>query len=91
MRLVVLPGGDLLASARAIDGESLVIILPSSLGSAEAKLARASIELLAVERAPRGRVNAVLPRPAAEPADVEAAIGFLDRATSTTGQLIELN
>jgi hypothetical protein len=92
MRLVLAPGADVLASARGGLGtdESLVVVLPPGLAPADAGLARAAIELVAVEGAPAGRVNAVLPAATAALADVEAAIRFLDSATSTTGQLIEV-
>jgi thioredoxin-like negative regulator of GroEL len=91
MRLALAADDDLLTVGRAVDAESLVVVLPAGLQPAEAALARAMLELLAVERAPWARINAVLPATASDPADVDAAVAFLESATATTGQLLELS
>lgn len=90
MRLPLAPGDDVLTLVRDAQAESLVVVSPG-LKSPEVSMMRASIELLAVERAPAVRVNAVVAAATAQAGDVEAAIVFLEGARSTTGQVIEVS
>jgi hypothetical protein len=88
MRIDVGRGDDLAALVRADGAESLVIVIAtgdSPLWLAEAK---AAIAPLAIEQAPGRRINAVVAGSHALAADVAAAVAFLDRAGSTTGQLL---
>lgn len=90
MRIDCAAGDDLVAMVRAATGDSVVVVIaPRS--PLDMALARAAIAPLAIERAPAMRVNAVVPGPAAEARDVDAAIAFLDRAQSTTGQILEVS
>jgi len=73
---------------RASAAEHVLILLPAR-GPLAAELARASLALLAVERAPL-RVNALAAADGCDPADAEAAARFLEGARSTTGQLLEV-
>ena len=91
MRLVLTQHDDVVERVRATKGESIVIVLDPQTPVLPLALARAAIAPLAIERAPATRINAVLASPAASHADIEAAIEFLEAATSTTGQLIEVN
>lgn len=77
------------AAVRACDGEAILLLFAPDLDPLDATLLRAALGPLAVERAPM-RVNALLARPGAEPAAVEAATIFLEGARSTTGQLLEI-
>lgn len=91
MRLTLAPGDDLAALIRASTPEvSLAVIVMPGRDPLSLALARAAIGPLAIERAP-ARLNAVLPHPQADPADVEAALAWLEGAASTTGQLIEIS
>lgn len=86
---VLAPSDDIVALVRAATGEALTIrILPSRDPIALAT-ARAQLAPLAIERAPM-RVNAVSAGKSAAEADVEAALAFLERAVSTTGQWLEI-
>ncbi|HVF94340.1 MAG TPA: hypothetical protein VM900_08495 [Sphingomonas sp.] len=91
MRLVLTQDDDIVATVRAATGESIVVVLDPQWPAITLALARAAIVPLAIERAPSTRINAVLATPAASRAAVEAAIDFLESATSTTGQLLEIN
>jgi glucose-6-phosphate isomerase len=93
LRLSLTAGGDLVALVRAAPAAatSLVVAIEPGSDAVALALARAALGPLAIERAPATRVNAVLAAPDANPADVEAATAWLERAVSTTGQLIEVN
>lgn len=90
MRLMLEPGGDVATLVRAAVGESLVVVIPATLDALAMAQTRAAIGPLAVELAPATRVNAVVPGEGFDPADVDAAITFLENALSTTGQFIEI-
>lgn len=89
-RVAVGPGDDAAALVRAADAESVLVLIDPALDPLALALARAAIGPLAVERAPGTRVNALQAAADADPADVEAAVRFLERARSTTGQLLEV-
>ena len=92
MRLALAPGDDIAALVRAAaPGTSLAVVIEPGRDPLALALARAAIGPLAVERAPAARLNAVLPASDADPADVDAAIAWLEGAASTTGQLIEVS
>ena len=91
MRLDIGTSDDLVALVRKAMAESLVIVIAPDLPPLDLAIARAAIEPLAIERAPNGRLNAVVPAPASDPAHVKAAVAFLERAPSTTGQLLEIS
>lgn len=84
------PGGDVAALVRGAVGESLVLVIPATLGALATAQAKAAIGPLAVELAPATRVNAVVSADGADPADVDAAVAFLEAARSTTGQVLEI-
>ena len=90
MRLTLEPGVDIAALVRRASGESLVVMIPATLDALAMAQARAAIGPLAVELAPATRVNAVVLAEGADPADVDAAVAFLEQARSTTGQMIEM-
>jgi len=85
------PGGDIAALVRGAVGESLVVVIPATPDALAMALAKAAIGPLAVELAPATRVNAVVLVEGGAPADVDAAVAFLENAPSTTGQLIEIH
>lgn len=87
MRVDLAAGDDLVARARGAAGDSVVVVI-GACGALEMARARAAIGPLAVERAPGVRVNAVVPGGDADAADVAAAVAFLERARSTTGQVL---
>ena len=89
MRLTLEPGGDIAALVRGAVGTSLVVAISATLDALAMAQARAAIGPLAIELAPATRVNAVVLAEAGDPADVDAAVAFLENASSTTGQLIE--
>lgn len=82
------PGGDIAALVRGAVGESRVVSISARLDPLAMAQAKASIGPLAIELAPAVRVNAVVPAEGADPADVRAAVAFLQQARSTTGQLL---
>ena len=90
MRLTLEPGEDIAALVRGAVGESVVVVIPATLDALAMAQARAAIGPLAVEFAPATRVNAVVLEEGGDPADVDAAVAFLEQARSTTGQLIEI-
>lgn len=67
-----------------------MVVIPAALDALAMALAKAAIGPLAVELAPATRVNAVVLEEGGDPADVDAAVAFLEQARSTTGQLIEI-
>jgi hypothetical protein len=79
---------DIAAIVRAANGEGVTLVLEDGESLAHVTM-RAAIAPLAVERAPM-RVNAVVAGHGAAPADVLAAIAFLDGARSTTGQILRV-
>lgn len=85
------PDDDWLATVRAASAESVVVVIAAGRDSLAVALARAAIAPLAIERAPTTRVNAVVPGVAADAADVQAAVDFLESASSTTGQIIAIS
>lgn len=91
MRLTLEPGADIAALVRGAVGDSLTVVIPSTLDALAMAQARAAIGPLAVELAPATRVNAVALAEGADSADVDAAVAFLENAPSTTGQLIEIH
>ena len=95
MRLIVGERDDIAAcvrDARARLGtdDSLVVVIRAGSDSLFAAQARAAIAPLAIEAAPVTRINAILSHNGARAADVEAAIGYLETASSTTGQILEI-
>lgn len=86
MRIDVGPGDDLVALVRATDVESLVMVIAAGGSPLWLAQAKAAIAPLAIEQAPRRRINAVVAGAGAAAADVDAAAAFLDAAGSTTGQ-----
>lgn len=95
MRLILSERDDIAACVRdaraglGID-DSLVVVIRESSDSLFAAQARALIAPLAIEAAPVTRINAVLSHNGARAVDVEAAIGYLETALSTTGQILEI-
>lgn len=90
MRLTLEPGGDVAALVRGAVGESRIVVISATLDALAMAQARAAIGPLAVELAPATRVNAVVLAEATHPADVDAAVAFLEAARSTTGQVLEI-
>lgn len=90
MRLDLPEGAALPDLVRGTVGNagSLEIVIAGGGPPVALAAACAVIAPLAIEVAPGMRLNAVLSGPGAAPRDVAAAVGFLERATSTTGQLI---
>jgi hypothetical protein len=78
------PAAALHAAAAA--GEDVVAIMAAGQSPFATAIARAAVEAVAVERAPAVRVNAVAAGVAAAPAAIEAAVAYLERARSVTGQ-----
>ena len=70
--------------------ESLVVVLPQPADPLATALARAAIAPLAMEGAPSQRLNMVVDRGDARPADIDSAVLFLESARSTTGQILEV-
>jgi len=91
MRLDIGTGDDLVKLVRGAAAESLVVVIAPDLLPLSMATMRAAIEPLAIERAPHGRLNAVLPAATSDPAHVDAVVAFLERAASTTGQLLEIS
>lgn len=93
MRLDLADGAALPGLVRAAVGTagSLEVVIAGGGDPVALAMARAVLAPLAVEVAPGMRLNAVLLAPGAAPADVAAAVAFLERATSTTGELIEVS
>lgn len=91
MRLILERGGDIATLVRGANADSLVVVADSTLGPLASALARAAIGTLAIERAPRCRVNGVFSGERAAQADIDAAVAFLERARSTTGQIVEVH
>ncbi|MEG3164241.1 hypothetical protein U1701_06510 [Sphingomonas sp. PB2P19] len=89
MRIDVAVADDPVALVRDATDESVVVVIAPRAPLAMAQ-ARAAIGPLAVECAPGRRVNAVISKPGAAAADVDAAVKFLDGARSTTGQVLEI-
>lgn len=91
MRLVLAETDDLAARVRAAGDESIVLVIDARWPALPLALARAAIAPLAIERAPAGRVNAVVVFATADPASVDAAIAYLETAGSTTGQTLNIS
>lgn len=91
MRLDLGVADDIAALVRAAKAESLAVAIAPGRDPLALAQARAAIGPLAIERAPATRVNAVLWSEGADPADIAAAIAFLERARSTTGQILEIS
>lgn len=82
----------LIARVRAAMASTTVIIIDGCAGGRlNAHLLIAAIEPLAIEAAPRRRICAVEMRSAADPADLVAAVDFLLRTPSVTGQVIRID
>ena len=90
MLLALQPDGDIAALVRGAVGASRIVLIPATLDPLTMAQARAAIGPLAVELAPAVRVNAVTAAEGADPADVDAAVTFLENAPSTTGQLLDI-
>ena len=90
MRLTLESRGDIAALVRGAVGESLVVVIPAALDALAMAQSKAAIGPLAVELSPATRVNAVVLAEGADPADLDAAVAFLEQARSTTGQMIEM-
>lgn len=93
--VVILALGDVQASLTRLsllDAPVVVIVVDeSAFPPLETHLLLAAIEPLAIAAAPRGRRCAVAVRANADPADVAAAVDFLLRASSVTGQTIRID
>jgi hypothetical protein len=81
------PGDNIAQLVRAATGEAMTLVIDAVAEPLTLTVTTASIGPLAVERAPM-RINAVVVRDGADPADVQAAVVFLDSARSTTGQVL---
>ncbi|MGU3390647.1 Rossmann fold domain-containing protein [Sphingomonas sp. M1A8_2b] len=90
MRLNLESDGDIVSLVRNADADSIVVVAHPSADAIWTAFARAAIGPLAIERAPGCRVNAVFAGEGALPADIDAAADFLDRARSTTGQIVDV-
>lgn len=90
MRRTLVEGDDVATVVRGASGESLVLVIDAGWAPLALALAKAALAPLAIERAPAMRVNMVFAGEGADPAAVEGAIAFLERAVSTTGQLLEV-
>ena len=86
----VLPIAETLRAVRAAVDTVVVVIVPHDLPAVERAMLIAAIGPLAIERAPAQRVCALDLGAAADPADVAAAVRFLARAASTTGQVLKV-
>ena len=91
MRIDLSPEADIATAVRAAQGDSLVVVIAPGRDPLAQALAEAAIAPLAMERAPRMRVNAVIVGTDADPAAVDAAVAFLESATSTTGQALRVS
>lgn len=77
---------------RASSAPATVIIIESGAAPAlDTHVLVAAIEPLAIESAPNRRVCAVDVRPGADSADIAAAVDFLLRAQSVTGQILRID
>jgi len=83
-------GGNIATLVRGASGGSRIVLIPATLDPLAMAQARAAIGPLAIELAPAVRVNAVVATEGADPADVDAAVTFLENAPSTTGQLLDV-
>lgn len=81
-------GDDIAAAVRAAAGDAVTLVIEANDPLSQAT-AIAAIGPLALERVPM-RVNAVVAEPGASEDDVDAAVGFLDSARSTTGQVLRV-
>lgn len=88
MRVVLAEGDDIAAIVGAAVSDSIVLVIELPWSPLALALAQAAVAPLAIERAPGVRVNAVVVGAGAERGAVDAAIGFLDSARSTTGQVL---
>ena len=93
MRIDLAPGEDIATASRAARGDSLVIVIAAGRDPLALAMAEAAVGPLAVERAPATRLNAVVAAADRDsyPGAVEAAVAFLESATSTTGQVLRLS
>ncbi len=91
MRLELREADDLPARVRAVDAESVVVVIDAGWSPLASALALASIAPLAIERAPAGRLNLVVRGADAAAAAVDAAVAFLQGARSTTGQVLTVS
>lgn len=93
--LVIVASADLTAvvqRVRASSAPATVIIVDGGVGPAlDSHVLVAAIEPLAIEAAPHRRICGVDMRPAANPADLAAAVDFLLRACSVTGQILRID
>lgn len=93
MRVDIASGEDVAARVRAAigaDGGSVVAVIAPIADPLVLALARAAIGPLAMEAAPATRVNAVFRSGTADAAAVDAAVAYLERAVSTTGQILDI-
>lgn len=92
--MVILASGDfqtVLTRISTLDAPVVVIVVDeSAVPPLDTHLLLAAIEPLAIAAAPGGRRCAVVARANADPADVAAAVDFLLRASSVTGQIIRI-
>ena len=88
MRIDVAPNDDIVALVRGATSESLVVVILPGRDPLAKTLGEAAIGPLAAERAP-ARLNAVIAND--DPDTIDAVVGFLERATSTTGQVLRLS
>ncbi len=95
MRVTLQSGGgarkDIATLVRAADADSLVVVVLSSDDALDLAMTRAVIGPLAIERAPGCRVNAVFPGTDTAESVIDAAVWFLEKAVSTTGQCLDLD
>lgn len=82
---------SLVQRVRCADAAAIVIVVDGSFEAMEQHLLLASIEPLAVERAPTQRVSAVQVAPSAHRDDIAEAVAYLLQAVSVTGQIIRID
>ncbi len=76
------------AAGGAVTAVTAVMVMPA--GAPALALIRAIVGVVALERAPGVRINAVVVAPGAPAEAVAASVAFLGGADAVTGQVIEL-
>lgn len=91
MRLDLGEADELPVRVREVTDESVVVVIDAGWAPLAFAMAQAAIAPLAIERAPAGRLNLVVRGARADGAAVDAAVGFLEAARSTTGQILAIS
>lgn len=89
-QIVLTPEDDVAARLREAERPAVTAVVIPGRDPLALAAARAAVEVVAVERAPDVRVNAVLAGASASPAAVEAAAAYLAGAHAVTGQWLEV-